>query len=203
MVDLPTTNNMSDESASVFHQATSINFSILFIEPQSINAADPSLPLLALENVESQEVGQVFQQDISSELPTMVQGRGTEFGFSNFPIPSLNNMQPETRYSSPSNHDTPPPRRKPGRPKKSAQSRVKSRSIINKQRQFHNDNAMRSRARLNTLLNQLWDEVPESLRIRAMGGNPPKRLSRAEKIEAAVSYMRVMQARLRTLGSED
>jgi hypothetical protein len=205
MIDLHPMNDVggSNGSESFSHQTTSINYSILFNDQQQINAADSlslTLPMSSFENVESQELGQIHEQEISSELPSVIQDGRTEFGF-NSSISSLNDGQSEIRnfnMISRPNHNTPAqPRRKPGRPKKSEPIRAKGRSIINARRQLHNDSAMRSRAKFNTLLNQLWDEVPESQRILVLGGNSSKYLSRADKVEAVVSYIRLMRGDLK------
>ena len=103
----------------------------------------------------------------------------------------------------------PTSRRHPGRPSKSQlaiqgsdRKRPTGGSLITVRRQMHKDSATRSRARLNDLLDSLWDVIPIEQRI------PPKSLSdfdldsmskfsRADKIEIAISYMRKMQERLR------
>lgn len=86
-------------------------------------------------------------------------------------------------------------RRGPGRPSKAqlaalgAEKRLKGRSLIAMRRQIHNGSAMRSRARFNTVLDELWNEIPEDNRQEA-SMDASRQLSRAEKIEHVISYVR-------------
>ena len=49
---------------------------------------------------------------------------------------------------------------------------------------------MRSRARFNSVLDELWNEVPERERTVT---DPSRQLCRAEKIEIVISYVRKLQ----------
>jgi hypothetical protein len=102
--------------------------------------------------------------------------------------------------SSPVNSPPAPPirRRGPGRPRKtqSSDAPISGRSLLAVRREFHNDSAMRSRARVNTALDGLWNEVPEKKRIQALGKESERQVSRAEKVEIVISYIRDLKARL-------
>ena len=104
-------------------------------------------------------------------------------------------------FESPQTPDSTPPtqpinrRRGPGRPSKAQLAREESegkqtgKNMVTIRRYVHNDSAMRSRARLNTLLDELWDEVPEKERLT----HPLRLLCRAEKIEIVRSYLRKLR----------
>jgi len=90
----------------------------------------------------------------------------------------------------------------PGRPNK-AQLAARSspenrRSMISKSRQLHNDSASRSRARFTAVLEELWNEVPPSERLRSeqLEVFGQRQLSRAEKVEMAILYVRKLQQQL-------
>jgi hypothetical protein len=192
-----------NESASPLHRAPTADVTTLF-NPQPVNAANSLLPHSTLENVESQEPGHVSEWGISSDLVTVVQDRRAEFGFSNSPSncqsKSRNSIKiPNPKYGMPSSC------RRPGRPKKSEQRPysgvTKGQLKKSARRQFHNDSATRSRAKFNTLLDQLWDEVPEGQRVQALGENISRQLSRADKIEVVVSYVRIMRAKVKSVRS--
>jgi hypothetical protein len=101
---------------------------------------------------------------------------------------------------------SPPPtipvrRRGPGRPCKaqlaamqSDEKRPTGRALVTMRRQIHNDSAMRSRARFNSVLDELWNEVSEEERSKALSkADPTRQLSRAEKIEVVISYLRKLR----------
>ena len=69
-------------------------------------------------------------------------------------------------------------------------------------RRMHNDSAMRSMFRLNAMLDDLWSAIPTEQRVRpkSQSGvdlNLVREISRADKIEIAISYMRRMQEHLK------
>ena len=103
------------------------------------------------------------------------------------PIPQIDSIEPTIR------------RRGPGRPSKAQLAREKqegkqsTKSAVTIRRVIHNDSAMRSRARFNTVLDELWNEVPERDR---MVTDPSRQLCRAEKIEIVISYVRKLQKRI-------
>ena len=91
--------------------------------------------------------------------------------------------------------------RGPGRPSKAqlaaeGDKRLSGRSLITMRRQIHNGSAMRSRARFNSILEELWDEVPEVYRTE-VGSDNSRLLSRAEKIEYVISYVRDLKNKRR------
>ena len=100
--------------------------------------------------------------------------------------------------NSPQQPVVPVRRRGPGRPCKSQVAAMQSeekrptgRALVTMRRQIHNDSAMRSRARFNTVLDELWNEVPEDERSKALAkSDPTRQLSRAEKIEVVISFVR-------------
>jgi len=65
-------------------------------------------------------------------------------------------------------------------------------------KRLHNDSASRSRARFASALERLWSEIPErerEERVRELDACRP--LSRAEKVEIAVEYLRKLELRVR------
>ena len=93
-------------------------------------------------------------------------------------------------------------RRGPGRPSKAQLAREKAegkpstKNVITMRRVIHNDSAMRSRARFNSVLDELWNEVPEKERMV----DTSRQLCRAEKIEIVISYVRKLQKRNYRMG---
>ena len=65
-----------------------------------------------------------------------------------------------------------------------------NRSGVVMRREYHNDSAMRSREKFNSALDELWQEMPETVRSQASGQFAPRKLSRADKVEVAISYIR-------------
>jgi hypothetical protein len=122
-------------------------------------------------------------------------------GTASSPTDSENPTDSPTRKSSPDDRpDTlpsEPPRRGRGRPSKAqlaqnpGSKHVSGRSSVIIRRRFHNDSATRSRAKFNTALEELWNEVPESRRI--LSAKDPLQVSRAEKIEIIISYIRSLR----------
>jgi hypothetical protein len=103
---------------------------------------------------------------------------------------------------------TPPPspphrRRGPGRPSKINPAtqlppkRPTGHNAVKLRRQMHNDSAMRSRARLNQALEDLWKLVPEEERVSQPEiGEDQREVCRAVKVEVAISYLRKLKLQL-------
>jgi hypothetical protein len=128
---------------------------------------------------------------------------------------------PATTVETPSSPPSPPvsrpssavvpARRGPGRPSKAQLAAQKTigkglsaRASASARREMHNDSAMRSRIRLNSTIDELWDSVPKSARSQyhsvtstwnPVGGriDPLRELSRAEKVAIALSYLRKLK----------
>jgi hypothetical protein len=86
-----------------------------------------------------------------------------------------------------------PLHRGPGRPKK-----YESKSQVFKaiKKQSHNISASHSRARLNTVIDELWHLVPEDGRSRRALLNRKRKVTRMEKIEEVIQYIREVQEEL-------
>jgi len=119
---------------------------------------------------------------------------------------SNSNHADQSPYTGPKSQDSiAVPRRRPGRPRnvemtarneKADQSakRLTKRMLTTIKRQVHNDSAMRSRLRFNTILDDLWEEVPEWERSQALAkGDPSRCLCRAERIEIVTLYLRELR----------
>jgi hypothetical protein len=66
---------------------------------------------------------------------------------------------------------------------------------IKLRRQMHNDSAMRSRARLNSMLDELWNVIPKSDRTLPDDGDFEEReVCRAVKVEVAIGYIKKLKA---------
>ena len=100
--------------------------------------------------------------------------------------------------SVPPHQESPKPpsvRRGPGRPPKPLNSTDRLHSTDSNyrsiRRQYHNESATRSRAKFNSLLDELWNEIPEDEKLRVIGTNASatRIVSRSEKIQAALSYV--------------
>jgi hypothetical protein len=97
---------------------------------------------------------------------------------------------------------TPPPsppvrRQRPGRPSKAqaaqfpGQKRPTGHSAVKFRRQMHNDSAMRSRARLNSVLEELWNLIPK--REKLGESTEEREICRAAKVEVAIGYLKKLQ----------
>jgi len=126
-----------------------------------------------------------------------------------------------TAKSGPSEEEkqlTPPPsppirRRGPGRPSKAQTAaqypnnkRPTGHSAVKLRRQMHNDSAMRSRARLNNTLEELWNIIPKHERIlddsiAESDFDDNREVCRAVKVEVAIAYLKKLQTRLAGLES--
>ncbi len=129
---------------------------------------------------------------------------------------SVNNSLSVNGKSTPASAEkqlTPPPsppvrRRGPGRPSKAQAAaqypnnkRPTGHSAVKLRRQMHNDSAMRSRARLNNTLEELWNIVPKHERVLEGGlGDADlddnREVCRAVKVEVAIAYLKKLQKRL-------
>ena len=90
-------------------------------------------------------------------------------------------------------------RRGPGRPKKGEQrSQTTGRKHCTRtySREVHNDSAMRSRAKFNTALAALWNQVPEEMQVQALGEDAARQIPRAEKVEIVILYIRSLEAKI-------
>lgn len=124
-----------------------------------------------------------------------------------------NNALPVSGKSQPTSAEkqlTPPPsppvrRRGPGRPSKAQAAaqypnnrRPTGHSAVKLRRQMHNDSAMRSRARLNNTLEELWNIVPKHERVLDAGlgeadFDDNREVCRAVKVEMAIAYLKKLQ----------
>jgi hypothetical protein len=93
-----------------------------------------------------------------------------------------------------------PRRRGPGRPSKAQlaargleSKNLSSRSKVTLRREFHNDSATRSRAKFNGALDELWKEIPEEHRSQVSGFDKARQVSRAEKVEIIISFIRKLR----------
>jgi len=70
-------------------------------------------------------------------------------------------------------------------------------SAVKLRRQMHNDSAMRSRARLNKALEELWSAIPLPERTaQAAGGEDSRDVCRAVKVEIAIAYLKKFQTKV-------
>jgi len=117
------------------------------------------------------------------------------------PTPDLSDHESESP-ASPKERSLPGHRKGPGRPSKAemaTRTTAKNRrSMVDRSRQLHNDSASRSRARFSSVLEDLWNEIPLSERARSdqLEVFGQRQLSRAEKVEMAVLYVRKLQQQL-------
>jgi hypothetical protein len=96
-------------------------------------------------------------------------------------------------------------RRRPGRPSNAQISELLKKrpySAVKVRRQMHNDSAMRSRARLNKLLEELWEIVPVQYRTFQVENGKTREVCRAQKVEDAINYFIRLQAQLLASGKE-
>ena len=124
-------------------------------------------------------VGSPLDQDVKNESP---------------PTPVLTSSTTPQSLSPP----VAPRRGRPCKTRPSIPKRPRGRSLITARREVHNNSAARSRARLNSMLDNLWSTIPTELRVRPTAEsvlNPHlvREISRACQVEIAVSYMLSMQ----------
>jgi len=48
---------------------------------------------------------------------------------------------------------------------------------------------MRSRAKFNTALADLWNEIPDRIQLEALGEDISRQIPRAEKVEIVIAYI--------------
>ena len=121
------------------------------------------------------------------------------------------NAEPSIKQHSLNNTELSPPpstpvrRRGPGRPSKAQSAshfpnnkRPTGHSAVKLRRQMHNDSAMRSRARLNKALEELWTVIPNQERNLQpeSAADDNREVCRAVKVEVAISYLKKLQAQL-------
>jgi len=120
------------------------------------------------------------------------------------PVSSNSSYQPspsphikvEEQTFAPTN--IPPRRRGPGRPSKAQLAAEgiqgkRGRSSVTLRREIHNDSAMRSRARFNNVLDQLWSVLPDHERSELSTTDASRTVCRAEKIEIVIAYVKKLQ----------
>ena len=83
-------------------------------------------------------------------------------------------------------------RRGPGRPSGTGRKKHLSEKTVRKR--LHNASASKSRARFSAALEKLWDQVPEREKLTTT--DPSRSLSRAEKAEIVLKYMKELQKKL-------
>lgn len=163
----------------------------------------------------SQDFSPIGQTDVHKEIASggPFPAKESLDQFSPTVIRNVRSLNPKHSPSAPQSplH----PRRRPGRPTKSQLAmqnsggkRPASRSLVTARRQIHNDSAMRSRARLNVALDNLWNTIPTVQRVRPTSESGPdfhtvRDISRADKVEIAVSYIRKLQKHLKSSFDED
>jgi hypothetical protein len=130
---------------------------------------------------------------------------GNDTGYPPAPKPSPTQQHAIARKQLSSPPSTPARRRGPGRPSKAQSAaqfpnskRPTGHSAVKLRRQMHNDSAMRSRARLNKALEELWKVVPKHERAIETdeGMDENREVCRAVKVEVAISYLKKLQAQL-------
>lgn len=83
-------------------------------------------------------------------------------------------------------------KRGPGRPLGKTREKYPAEKVVRKRR--HNESAANSRARFSGSLEKLWCQVPEHKRVESLKSTDPSRpLSRAEKLEIVLEYMKELQ----------
>ena len=121
---------------------------------------------------------------------------------SSYPSPSLSaspSITTQIEYPYQSRDASPKPLkdsitvcRRPGRPRKAQNDkRPTGQNLVIMKRHIHNDSSMRSRARFNTVLEELWNEIPEAERLPTLSEvtDPRRPRCRTEKIEVVISYI--------------
>jgi hypothetical protein len=72
---------------------------------------------------------------------------------------------------------------------------------VKMRRQMHNDSAMRSRARLNNMLDELWETIPSDERCPPQDANGEEReVCRAVKVEVAIKYIQRLRDQIQQRG---
>lgn len=108
------------------------------------------------------------------------------------PTPGLASPFTPAAIPTPKSPPSTPRKGRPGRPSK---QKPPTERVVRKL--LHNDSASRSRARFATALEKLWNTIPEAEkeeRVREL--DPSRPLSRAEKVEIAMGYLKKLEERL-------
>jgi hypothetical protein len=176
--------------------------------PEPTTSLIPPSPA-SCDEIRVTEIDDYFIDDFL--LPTVVNPPSMTLELNNnseaasFPSPPSSDSQSTQASSSPLRPLTPPPpsvsmRRRPGRPSKAEiaargheNKNLSSRSKHTLRREFHNGSATRSRAKFNGALEELWEVVPEEHRMHALGIDVARQVSRAEKVEIIISYIRKLR----------
>ena len=133
--------------------------------------------------------------------------------YSRTTVSTVARLSPRHSSSNARQSPSPPPPPRRGRPCKAKRSITKhpvGPLLVKARREFHNNSAARSRARLNAMLDNLWSTIPPELRVgpksesaSAMGHTLGRELSRASQVEIAVSYIESMQDDLKSSSHRD
>jgi hypothetical protein len=119
----------------------------------------------------------------------------SKINFGALPSPPQSTSESPPELSESVRAESIPRGRRRGRPKIVDSTRSDLRHIA--RREMHNNSAMRSRARLNTMIDELWESIPASFRQslkshigNCEGGRP---VHRAGKLEVALLYLRKVE----------
>jgi hypothetical protein len=196
----------SDFAWDIFN--SSINFNSppepsSLIYPPSPSSCD-EIGVAEIENA-NLDMADIFRfPAVAKQLPLKYVSNA-EAEVSSFPSPPSSDAQSIRETASPAQQlSSPPPpvprRRGPGRPSKAQiaargldNKNISSRSKIIMRREFHNDSATRSRAKFNGALEKLWKEIPEEYRSHVLGINAVRQVSRADKVETMISFIRKLR----------
>jgi len=192
--------------------------------PPLSNLGDPSSSISSIGNESPFSDDTVRTRELSNTHPQFIYSLEATVAIPNSyaanPLQDVGGpMEPENLVPSPikvhteqsplpGEQLTPPPspphrRRGPGRPSKVNPAtslppkRPTGHNAVKLRRQMHNDSAMRSRARLNQALEDLWKLVPEEERVSQPEiGEDQREVCRAVKVEVAISYLRKLKVQL-------
>jgi hypothetical protein len=110
-------------------------------------------------------------------------------------VPSLRSIAPKTCSQFP--NGTMAPHRCRGRPKKGVYQEP---AFKEARRQNHNHSASQSRARLNALIDELFHLLPEPSKVqRRVGTNQVRKITKSDKIEMVILYVRSIQEKMRAM----
>lgn len=129
--------------------------------------------------------------EISLGTSTTTFGTSSSFLTHDFPPPPPSKPPQIAPKENPPT-EIPSIRRGPGRPKKYESKTQVFRAM---KKQSHNLSASQSRAKLNSVIDELWHLLPDCNRLRRCGGKR-KKATRTEKIEEAIEYVRSLREEL-------
>jgi hypothetical protein len=168
------------------------------------NSSSPAFSTESTPSIRSEDLSHHFDllnSPTPSEQPLVSTVPNPHFVPTTAPLVRIPTQQTSSAQDS---GPSPQPIRKPGpgRPSKAElAARISPetrRSLITKSRKLHNVSASKSRARFSAVLDDLWNEVPS--RERSRGGEfamfGPRQVSRGEKVEIAIMYIRKLQMEL-------